>query len=212
MNDRAVRGWLDFYHPDPSQVPLIKVPVELSCYCQDQTKIYGFGIRDKEFSDMDNSSLKGKICGEWFWDNYYTSAFKLGVSLSINVVNSILKIVVIKVIAFICEDEKSAQSRSIQVAVFVMTFFNTALLLLLANANFSETHIPLVDKIFKGKYTDLHQNWYDDVGATLVQTMMINAVMPLAEFGGYWTMGFVFRLMDRSYSSDTYLSKTKSIQ
>ena len=93
-----------------------------------------------------------------------------------------------------------------------MTFFNTALLLLLANANFSETHIPLVDKIFKGKYTDLHQGWYDDVGATLVQTMMINAVMPLAEFAGFWAMGFVFRIMDRSYTADTYLSKTKSIQ
>mmetsp|Transcript_6920 Transcript_6920/g.5166 ORF Transcript_6920/g.5166 Transcript_6920/m.5166 type:complete len:223 (-) Transcript_6920:562-1230(-) len=93
-----------------------------------------------------------------------------------------------------------------------MTFFNTALLLLLANANFSEAKIPFLKDYLRGKYTDFHAGWFVEVGETLVKTMIINAFMPLVEFGIGWGMSTFFRMMDRSFGSDTYKSKCKSVQ
>lgn len=69
------------------------------------------------FKDHD-SDMQGAVCGEWVWDKYMTQAFKLAISVSINVVNTVLKFILIRVIAFIGEDQKSAQSRSIKVGVF----------------------------------------------------------------------------------------------
>ncbi len=92
-----------------------------------------------------------------------------------------------------------------------MQFFNTAFLLLLANANFSETHIPFMQDIFVGKYTDFHPNWFAEAGETLVKAMVINAFMPAIEFCGFWTMKEGLRRLDRSFGRDTYKSKKKSI-
>lgn len=46
---------------------------------------------------------------------------------------------------------------------------------------------------------------------TIVKTMIINSIMPIAEAAGFWGMRIGFRMLDRSFSSDTYKSKKKSI-
>jgi hypothetical protein len=48
------------------------------------------------------------------------------------------------------EDTKTEQTRSIMMAIFVVQFFNTAILLLLVNANLSETKLYGLNLIFKG--------------------------------------------------------------
>jgi len=72
------------------------------------------------------------------------------VSVSINVVNFILRFILIVLIKSIAEDTKSEQTRSIKVAIFVTQFFNTAVLLLLFNANLTETKIPILHHYLKG--------------------------------------------------------------
>jgi len=61
------------------------------------------------------------------------------------------------------------------------TFFNTAIVILLANANLSEA-IPFLSGVFNGQFNDYSFDWYSDVGSILVVSMIINAVTPIIEF------------------------------
>jgi len=55
--------------------------------------------------------------------------------------NTILKIIIIKLITWVGEDTYSQRFASVTNGVFVAQFFNTGLLLLLVNANLTE-HSP----------------------------------------------------------------------
>jgi len=69
---------------------------------------------------------------------------------------------------------------AIMITVFIMTFFNTAILLLLADANLSEikilSWIPL-----KGPFPDLTEEWYIVIAPSLVLTMFLAACTPPIE-------------------------------
>jgi hypothetical protein len=43
--------------------------------------------------------------------------------------------------------------------------------------------------------------WYNDVGDTLVKTMVIAAIFPLLEFAGFWTLRAVMRVLDRGFQN-----------
>lgn len=51
-------------------------------------------------------------------------------------------------------------------------------MLLLVEANTAET-FPLLSTFFKGSYLDYTPAWYQKTGYILVQTMIINSVMPV---------------------------------
>lgn len=145
-------------------------------------------------------------------DTYKAKAFGASISVVVNVVNTILKLIIIALITNIGEDTKSAMMRSIMVGVFVTQFFNTAVLLPLSSANLTELNVPIINTYAKGPYTDFTEEWYKDIGALLIEAMIINSIMPVIEFGINWGLKFVFRLLDRSFTKDIYRSKKRSIQ
>ena len=60
------------------------------------------------------------------------------------------------------------------------TFFNTAIVILLANANFGHG-IPVISWLFNGSFNDYSYDWYGNVGNQIVISMVINAVCPILE-------------------------------
>lgn len=95
------------------------------------------------------------------------------------VVNIILTTLIIALIKWIGYDTHSEMISKITNGVFVAQFFNTALVLPLVQANFSEVFPPLAP-VFHAKFTDYDDDWYATVGYLLVQTMAINSVVPIA--------------------------------
>ena len=81
---------------------------------------------------------------------------------------------------------------------------------MLVNASLSEAGLPI--SFFNGQYPDFTFEWYDDVGASLVQTMLINAFSPIIEFGVFYILGVMLRWKDRGFSNDTSKTKKKTIQ
>ena len=92
--------------------------------------------------------------------------------------NKVLTILSVKWITWIGYDTHSRTMTNITNGVFIAQFFNTALLILLVNANLEET-IPPAGTIFNGPFNDYMPIWYSAVGYTIVQTMIINAFMPV---------------------------------
>jgi len=68
--------------------------------------------------------------------------------VAINVTNIIIKMLLIVIISKIGEDTKSAMMNSIKIGIFVTQYFNTAILITLASANFTESKIPLLGMLF----------------------------------------------------------------
>lgn len=106
--------------------------------------------------------------------------FYLGIFLSL--MTSITRYLIIFSIKWIGISSLSKETKRIKDAVFIFSFFNTGLLVLLINADFS-----YVSRFFTGKYSDFNAEWYSDVGSTIISSLVFTAVYPIIEillFGG----------------------------
>lgn len=133
----------------------------------------------KKISDGKKTKQNVDICFEYLKDKGLSLLLGNCVAFFIIGVNTILKIVIIKLIQWIGEDTYSLQLTSITNKVFVAQFFNTGILLLLVNANLSEhTYFPAYQILDAGQFYDYAPQWYVDVGFKLVQTQIINCIVP----------------------------------
>ena len=108
---------------------------------------------------------------------------------------------------------ESEQTKYIKNGVFIVSFFNTAILLLIVNADLNYSGIPLIGKILNGRHTDFSPDWYNEIGNNIVSAMISVAMWPIIEFFGFYGMRFTFRLLDRGICScDTYKTKKRTIQ
>ena len=99
------------------------------------------------------------------------------ITVIITVINIIIKIVTVKLISWIGYDTHSELVTAISNGVFAAQFFNTAILVLLVYANFSE--FSEGETFFDGPFYDYQPGWYSVVGFKIVQTMIINAFLPI---------------------------------
>jgi len=91
---------------------------------------------------------------------------------------------------------------------FYVLFLNTAILLLMVNANMMAQPISLG---LDGPMSDFNSDWFRLTGNTLRSTMVFNAYYPILEFFMFFGMRLAYRLMD-SCTLNKYETKTKSIQ
>jgi len=87
-------------------------------------------------------------------------------------VNVFLKKFVIYIIKKTKFHTVSEETSATMITVYFMQLFNTAFMVLLLEANFSEFKNPLFNFFFsQGRLTDFNEIWYKRVGKTLVVTM-----------------------------------------
>lgn len=104
------------------------------------------------------------------------------ISVLITVVNTIIRTVSIICIKLIGFHTETVQTAAVMIVVWIASFFNTAILMLLTNANTKNTFLSWIP--LRGAYTDLNANWYIDVADALVYTMLINSVAIYMSFAG----------------------------
>ena len=77
---------------------------------------------------------------------------------------------------------QTGEITAIMMAIFIATFFNTAILLLLADADLSQ--VPFISWIpLRGPFPDLTEQWYIIIAPSLIMTMVINAFYAYIDFG-----------------------------
>ena len=117
------------------------------------------------------------ICEDYINSLFPTLIFTNGIMVLIITINVILRTITVMLITWIGYDTYSMQMTKIINGVFIVLFFNTAILLLLVNANLSDVS-GLLGRVFDGRFYDYSPQWYVTVGDQLVQTMLLNAFMP----------------------------------
>ena len=112
--------------------------------------------------------------------NYSNSSCKYNIKVCKYIIN-----IYRKVIAALVEATKfntlTSMYHGIMVWVFMAQFFNTAILLLIVNANLKEIWHPL-GSILAGIYPDFTSAWYREVGSLFAKAMCINIIQPITEF------------------------------
>jgi len=85
---------------------------------------------------------------------------------------------------------------AITVSIFIATFFNTAILLLLADANVDQVKFISWIPGLKGPFPDLIEQWYIIIAPSLIMTMVINAFYAYIDFGISFGTAALFKCLD----------------
>lgn len=106
----------------------------LNCFCTNAFEESGL----RAASQVTKSPASGKsaaVCKEWFLDSIKTEVLGLAISIGINLVNTVLRYLMVNLLDHLRYDTKSAQMTAIKDGVLVTQFFNTGLLTLLSTTN-----------------------------------------------------------------------------
>jgi hypothetical protein len=134
------------------------------------------------------------LCTTWLSSKRVGFGLTSAVSYGIVLFNIIIREVNIVLIRKIGYHTVSAETSAVFLAIFIATFLNTGLLILLTGANTQSTILSWIP--LKGTYTDLTQNWYLDIGPALISTMTLNSIYPYIDIGISFGMKLAFRLLD----------------
>lgn len=89
-------------------------------------------------------------------------------STVISVINEVLKYVVFLLVKRLKYDTRSGEGNAMMITLTLLTFVNTAVLLILENTNFSESSIPFLAELDVGVHTDMNSEWYKYIGVVMV--------------------------------------------
>jgi len=118
------------------------------------------------------------------------------VSFFITFVNVIIRAFVIWMIKKVGYHTLTAEIATIMITIYVMTFFNTGVLLLLADANFTQIKALSWIPGFKGPFPDLTEEWFVVIAPSLVFTMFLNAIYPYIDICIALATSALFKSLD----------------
>lgn len=184
----------------------------MQCFCINEKAKGGEGYTQKySLSTNGKVTYSAAICPAYFRDVLVSKVFGSSIAFLIIIINTILKTVIIKSITWVGEDTLSEQLSSITNGVFAAQFFNTGILLLLVNGNLTEHEPFFITKYLRGPFYDYMPLWYVNVGEKVVQTMIINSILPYVGLTTAFVIPWLKRKMDRKFSDDIYTTKKTSM-
>jgi hypothetical protein len=129
-----------------------------------------------------------------------------GLAIFISLLNKILTTVLYSLASVERPHTLTQQLEGATSKSWIVMFVNSGLVLLLINANYVRVPLPSNSPILRGPYRDFSTEWYGPVGATIVITAIINAILPIANISDI-LLSCCTRCCDRGCSCDS--KKTK---
>lgn len=173
----------------------------MQCFCKFRQTQYG-DMKNAEYTNEEGT--KDAFCKAYSSDQTTSKILGQSVAFVIIAINTVLKIVIIKGITWVGEDTNSEQLASVTNGVFIAQFFNTGILILLVNGNLSEHQPHFLTNFVQGKFYDYQPDWYSNVGFKVVQTMIINAILPYVTLTTSFLIPALKRKVDRKFGSNVY--------
>ncbi|KAF4040526.1 Calcium-activated chloride channel [Phytophthora infestans] len=202
-----------------SQLVPYKALVE--CYCKNFLVDHSFrSMMYESFYNPETGEDK-ILCRSWATTFVTTQVLSIASVLLVVAVNLILARILNALVALEKHHTESSLVVSRVTKVFLAQFCNTALLMLVINANanyFSSS--PTVSEttstggfslgvlnLLDGEYSDFSANWYNDVGVALMLTMILNSFSTHVYLLANYFILKAWRFIDRGYSFDHSLTK-----
>ena len=147
------------------------------------------------YKDELGQTTEGKLCQEW--DAELISSFALlsnGFSYTIIISNYFLRVFFIYLASFVRNVNLSKENSFIVKSVFYVTFFNSALVLVIGSIKINGAGFFSI--FLNGVYSDINSYWFIQFCGTLFTTMLLNMIYPPVEFVVFWLMRHAYRMMD----------------
>ncbi len=183
-------------------------PLQVYCTNIGTSKLGAVDTTDKTIT-INGTTYSAPICEQYGIDLNANYALSNAVSQMIVAINFVLRLFIIKCIMYIGKPTESEQTELITDGVFIVQFFNTAILLLLANANLAEQG-AVMGFLFNGKLADFNATWFNDIGYSMIYAMMFNIFWPMMEFCAYFGIRLAFRVLDRGICSCSTMKTKKT--
>ena len=154
----------------------------LQCFWDKVEEEQGWRSAVNEIFDMvvEDRDIRGKV-----WRDYLLAdlAIDLGyviIPLIIELINMFMKIFINISGRLIKFENKTFEEWVIFLLEFILTFFDSTVLILLINASFEGTGIPI--KFFDGSYSDFTGEWYAHIAPIFLLSMFLKMVIPIVKF------------------------------
>jgi len=118
-------------------------------------------------------SFTNNVCSDWATQRLITNALPFVVVAAVIITNYGLQYVFKLLSTFERHQSISSESTSRVIKIFVAQLLNTGVIILFVNARFTRNKVA---NFLSGNYDDFVSDWYLNVGATLLTTMIINIV------------------------------------
>lgn len=131
--------WEEYYKPDEG-VERRELTGVLSCYCWDKLEAELIAGKDPMTVIEMEVEVRGKkqqICKAFIEENLLAYSLSKSVGYMIIGINFVLRLILIGICKYVAKPTESEQTELITNIVFICQFFNTAILLLLVNADLS---------------------------------------------------------------------------
>lgn len=180
----------------------------LMCQCEKDIKRYGKGkyygwykVIDDKYNFTDSYGLERKdveLCRGYVDDMIKASGLNNSIKYIIIALNYVIRVVVIKIISLMRCSTESTQMIYITEMVFICQFFNTGILPMLCTANLEGQLPPKIVSLFnlKGDSSDFDQDWFVNIGDTIVGSMVFNVIFPVFMEIGWFCYRSTFRILD----------------
>ncbi|KAF0697360.1 Aste57867_11946 [Aphanomyces stellatus] len=186
------------------------------CYCKASLLSSSLtATMNIEFVDH-TTGQSAKYCDTWGTQYLTIQALMVASVLIVVIINACLT----PLLQYLVLKQKSHTRSGVIVAtvnkIFITQFFNTALIVLFLNANMDDVMASRNSasingvQIFTGKYSDFTVAWYNDVGVSLMLTMLINMVSPHAGIFITYVILETNRFIDRGFSFDFSITKQET--
>lgn len=144
---------------------------ESFCYCKFQS-----------WSDIMSDTDINSYCSYFIFKITTNLMIKFCSSCGVIFINFLLRTIFKRLSKFERVSNKTKEQLNIMIKVFIAQFINTALIILIVNANFDKVsavyYIPYTKEIFSGEFSDFTREWYVNIGESLVFTMIVCIVSP----------------------------------
>ncbi|TMW68688.1 hypothetical protein Poli38472_006156 [Pythium oligandrum] len=193
-------------------IGLVPYKVLVECYCKNVLTSHSFAEMTHEVFYNPTTKTSELYCKSWA-TSYVTTQALSGLSVFMVVCINILLARILNVLVTMEKHHThSGQVVSHVVKVFLAQFCNTAILVVIINANlnyfFENKTIGFESfPILNGKYADLSPGWYNDVGVSIILTMIVNTYSPHIYVIFDYVRLEAKRLMDRGFSFNYSLTK-----
>lgn len=92
-------------------------------------------------------------------------------------------------------ENKTQEASTALMIDYLLTFFNSSIVLLLMNANFKGTGIPIY--FIDGFYGDFSSKWYVNVAPIFITPMFIRCILPPVMLTVNWVVNRIFLIIDK---------------
>ncbi|CAI2370510.1 unnamed protein product [Moneuplotes crassus] len=194
----AVTEWYNIHDQGISRESILKLSTSnLQCYCQNLQSELGYRNASQKIYKVQTRGiiLEAPLCRDYLFAKRIVIAsvflgpailetINFGIRAAINLSMRILRM-----------ENKTIEASTAMVIDFILTFFNSSIVILIMNANFKETGLPL--KFINGYYTDFNAKWYIIVAPIFITPMFIRCVLQPVKMIVGWVLKKLLIIFDK---------------